>query len=750
MSAPLEINDVIFIPLIGVPESDRPDALLSAVENMRGVVLLRANAFINIPNAPLAYWLTPRCMEIMSVHEPLQAGTRVAKQGLATADDFRFLRLWWEIPPSNLIGASIGCTSSDEDAVVAECRAQSVRGKLWASFAKGGAYSPFYADIVLVVNWGRDGFEIRNFVNSKTGRTASRPQNTDYFFRPGLTWPLRTNGLSFRVMPLGCVFGHKGPALFAESRDELLCLLALLNTTVVEGIVHGLGVGRVEIQSYEVGTIQSIPVPPLRAEMTLIASKAWRASHASKLQTETSHSFVMPFSEFATNMALAEIAQAEQSKRDLASADLRRLQMQAEEFAIGAYGLGASDLESLKKLPGVQAARAELGTEDEAEAEAEAEIGISHGVVQIAADILHWVMGVALGRWDIRHATGEKPKAELPDPFEPLPAVSPGQLQNVRGLPAGAAEVPGGYPVTIPWDGILVDDPDHPLDIVRRVREAIEIVWKDRAEAIENEACETLGVTSLRDYFRKPSAFFAEHLKRYSKSKRKAPIYWPLSTASGSYTVWLYCHRFNKDTLYKALEHVKEKITHQEQQHAHRLAEAGPSPSGEDRKEITALADFVTELRALYEELVRVAPLWEPDLDDGVIINYALLWRMIAYKPWQKTVKTCWDELIAGDYDWAKVAMHLWPERVLPKCTIDRSLAIAHGIEDVFWMQHADGKWVARTTPIKRIDDIVRERTSPAVKTALGRLVDAPTASNVGRSPARRKGHPAARTGRVR
>ena len=57
----------------------------------------------------------------------------------------------------------------------------------------------------------------------------------------------------------------------------------------------------------------------------------------------------------------------------------------------------------------------------------------------------------------------------------------------------------------IDWDGILVDDPDHQDDIVRRAREVLEQIWKDRADAIEKEACDTLGMKSLRDYFRKPA-----------------------------------------------------------------------------------------------------------------------------------------------------------------------------------------------------------------------------------------------------
>jgi hypothetical protein len=135
----------------------------------------------------------------------------------------------------------------------------------------------------------------------------------------------------------------------------------------------------------------------------------------------------------------------------------------------------------------------------------------------------------------------------------------------------------------------------------------------------------------------------------------------------------------------------------------------------------------------------RVAPLWHPKLDDGVIINFAPLWRLVPqHKPWQKELKSTWDALEEGKYDWAHLAMHLWPERVVPKCAKDRSLAIAHGLEDVFWVEGADGKWTARKTFTRSIDELVRERTSPAVKSALKSLLEAPTAA--GKSGGRKAG----------
>ena len=85
---------------------------------------------------------------------------------------------------------------------------------------------------------------------------------------------------------------------------------------------------------------------------------------------------------------------------------------------------------------------------------------------------------------------------------------------------------------------------------------------------------------------------------------------------------------------------------------------------------------------------------------------------MPQHKPWQKELRATWDALCDGKYDWAHLAMHLWPERVVPKCATDRSLAIAHGLEDVFWVEGADGKWKPRPAPTRPVEELVRERTS--------------------------------------
>jgi hypothetical protein len=317
----------------------------------------------------------------------------------------------------------------------------------------------------------------------------------------------------------------------------------------------------------------------------------------------------------------------------------------------------------------------------------------SETVADLALGSISYVTGVAFGRWDIRHATGEKSARELPDPFAPLPVCPPGQLQNAQGFPVEKTESEKlkaeGYPIEIPWDGILVEDPNHPLDIERRVCEVIEIIWKDRAEAIEHEACEILGEKSLRDYFRKPAGFFADHLKRYSKSRRQAPIYWPLSTTSGSYTLWIYYHRLTADTLYKCLQDFVEPKLREVEQDLTRLRAMQDSDEGGRRTDdqLAKTEEFRTELLAFRDELAQWAPRWKPNLNDGVQITASPLWKLFLLPKWRKTLESTWKELEKGDYDWAHLSYSLWPARVRERCKSDRSLAIAHGLEDICQLQ---------------------------------------------------------------
>jgi hypothetical protein len=247
---------------------------------------------------------------------------------------------------------------------------------------------------------------------------------------------------------------------------------------------------------------------------------------------------------------------------------------------------------------------------------------------------------------------------------------------------------PVGYAIDFPRDGILVDDAGVPHDFVTAARQVFEHVFDDPAARWE-EAAEILGERdrTLRRWFARD--FFGLHLKQYSKSRRKAPIYWPLSTASGLYTVWIYYHRLTADTLFQVVvEYLDPKIRKVEEERLQvdgRLGRAEGREAAKLAKQAGELAELEQELEEMKAELLRVAELpYKPNLNDGVQITAAPLWQLFRLPAWRRVLEATWKKLEKGDYDWAHLAYAIWPDRVSQKCKSDRSLAIAHELERVF------------------------------------------------------------------
>ena len=300
---------------------------------------------------------------------------------------------------------------------------------------------------------------------------------------------------------------------------------------------------------------------------------------------------------------------------------------------------------------------------------------------------------MAFGRFDVRPATGARPLPAEPEPFDQLPACSPAMLTGDDGLPLTIP--PAGYPIAFPENGLLVDDYGDARDLTAAVRAVFDEVFKERADAWWNDVEALLDPKDqdLRAWL--AASFFEHHLKRHSKSRRKAPIIWQLAVPSERYSIWLYAHRVSRDSFLQIQNDlVAPKLAHEEHHLASLKQSSGANPSSKESKEIETQEAFVEELRDLLDKVKHVAPLWHPILDDGVVLTLAPLWRLVPqHKPWQKELKSKWDDLVAGKYDWAHLAMHLWPERVIPKCAEDRSLAIAHGLAEVLWFEDEDGKW---------------------------------------------------------
>jgi hypothetical protein len=276
---------------------------------------------------------------------------------------------------------------------------------------------------------------------------------------------------------------------------------------------------------------------------------------------------------------------------------------------------------------------------------------------------------------------------------------------------------PGFQASTSPLSGILVDDQGHPDDLPEKVHAILESLGVDDSDA--------LSLVAIRKWL--ASVYGPGHLKMYSGSRRKAPIWWQLSTASSTYSIWLSWTNLTKDTLFRMTgEYLDPKLRRERSSLDDIKHELDSNPSAELQTQFDTQTRLVDELESMAEEARRVAPLWAPHLDDGVIINFAPLWRLVPQNAeWQRELEATWKGLIEGEFDWAHLAMHLWPKRVVSKCAADRSFAIAHDLVDIFWIED-DGRWESRNVSQTDIDDLIATRSSTAINDALKQFMEAP------------------------
>lgn len=671
-------------------------------------------SFASVPRSPFAYWVSEKLLRLFAYEDPLHNERRLVVSTNPLNDDFRYVRLWWETAPGSF-------------------------RRIWMPWAKGGSYSPFYYDIDTTIGWDGSRLTYAGFLGTDN-RPLERPASVQHFFRPGLTWPRRTQGgFSFRAMPAGCIFADKGPALFVENNaiGELLALLGVANSRVFKAMIDM----QMAFGSYEVGVLQRTPAPrltePSCSELGRLAYRAWSLKRILDTCTENSHAFALP--------ALLQVAGADIASRIAAwsehiqkiEAALVTIQAEIDERCFDLYGIDEVDRRAITEGfgPRVSGELSNDSKSDDDDAGADAtENEPAADPERLAADLLSWAIGVAFGRFDVRLTTGSCPVAAEAEPFEPLLACSAGMLTGGDGLPL--ARPPAEYPLGFPETGILIDDPGHAQDLVSAIRAVFRMVFGGDPDRWYDD------VTSVIDPKRQDlrgwlaDSFFGFHLKRYSKSRRKAPVYWQLATTSASFSVWLYGQRLTRDSFFQLRKDVVEpKLAHEERTFTRLAQDARGNPTAQQRKAISAQETFIEELRVFHDEIARVAPLWNPNLDDGIVITCAPLWRLFPqHKQWQQELKSCWDDLCAGKYDWSHLAMHLWPERIVPLCAKDRSIAIAHGLERFFWVEEPAGKWKAKNVSRDEVEKIVRERSSAAVKQALNDLMNAPAPGGSRRS----------------
>jgi hypothetical protein len=586
----------------------------------------------------------------------------------------------------------------------------------------------FYADLELLVNWQDDAREVESELLLKYPYLGT---NADFvlhrensYGEVGITWTLRAARFSPQVLPARSVFSDRGYGAIVPS-ERLFEVLGVLTSTTFDYLFKTF-LGRHGHPEFLVGVLQRMPwMEPsdsVSLQLADLAHRGWSLRRSLDTVNEGSHAFVVPAVLQVEGSFFRERVGAWSARVADVEAELAGVQAEIDELCFELYGISEEDRRAIIEGFGVgDNSNEPAGETDDDDESVGEEFGIDPQ--ELVAQLVSWAVGVGVGRFDLRLATGERDWPAEPDPFDPLPVCSLGMLTGDDGLPLDTS--PAGYPVDT--SSVLVIDPGHPLDIAARVRSVFDAVFGDDADNWWADVGQALGARGGEVSSWLAKGFFDHHLKTHSKSRRKAPILWPIGTASGSYLVWLYAHRVTSDSLFQLLHDiVAPKVALEDQRLTQLRQAAGPSPTASQRRDMDKQAGFVDELREFAQRIEAVAPLWAPDLNDGIVIVLAPIWRLFAHhRAWSTELKNHWAKLAAGHYDWATLAMYLWPERVIPKCAEDRSLAIAHNLEDVFWAQDRDSpdKWHPRDISTTPIDQLIAQHHNPAATAALEQVI---------------------------
>lgn len=306
----------------------------------------------------------------------------------------------------------------------------------------------------------------------------------------------------------------------------------------------------------------------------------------------------------------------------------------------------------------------------------------------MAQEMVMELVGMAFGRWDTAFAKGEKAIPAFGDVFDALPFM-PVVSQGEEPCPAQLA---------VPSDGIMTNEEESPLCLASHVREVMILLWGDRADDMEYELCQLIGCKSLQAYLSSPTGFFDYHFKRYTKSRRKAPIYWLLASEDGTVDYWIYYPKLNKNTLPQLIIQLREKG----EQLRTRLNAA---LTAHDKTQETQVRAEQEQVEGMMEKLNRIIEAgYVPNHDDGVPVTAAPLQHLAASRLWRTECEKNMELLAKGDYDWCHLAMSMYPARVAQKAKKDWCMALTHGLEHI-----CENKPKEKKTRKKKADAIQTE-----------------------------------------
>lgn len=576
--------------------------------------------FEKIPGSPIAYWISDKIREIFEKNQKL-GDIGEAKQGLATADNNRFLRLWNEVN-YNKIGYNM---SNSQEALESK--------KKWFPCNKGGSFRKWYGNQEIIVNWEKDGFELKDFKNSVI-------RNPSYYFKEALTWStISSSDCSFRYSPIGNIFETKGSNYFVKDYKNFYYLFGFLNTKIVNYLLKIIS----PTLDYHEGPMSNLPVTLEDSSIKLeiinnfiienlnISKEEWDSRETSwdfeKLSLIDGKNLKTAYENYCSHWR-ENFVQLHKNEEELNRLFIEIYDLQDEMDEKVSF----DDITILKKEANIIQIDNSIPKEFSTESEKylyDRGISLEFNKDELVKQFLSYAVGCIMGRYSINKTgliiANSDDMLELSENKFIVKGTDGEIRQEIESkfLPDEFAIIP------------ITDEKDFSNDIVEKVKEFIKYVYgeenlKDNlnfiAEALgnkDNKPAEEI----IRTYFIKD--FYSDHLQRY----QKRPIYWLMNSGKkNAFSCLFYMHRYEPLTVARVradyLIPYQEMLENKRKFIERQLSDDDISAKEKKNieKQLKELDTLLKELREYANEVKHIAEQKITlDLDDGVNVNYEKL-----------------------------------------------------------------------------------------------------------------------------
>lgn len=593
-----------------------------AGEDTKWTYSAKSIEFDNLPNSIIGYYFDSNILSLFK-YKNLENRGIVARQGHSFVSPDRFFRLFFEVVTHNSI---------------------------FYHLYHGGSYTLMYYPYRDLVCWEKEG----NIVKSST----SVLRNPNFQLNLGVGYGKRGDILDAHILKRRMFFTHEGHALSNLTEQVAICTDSFINSILSQYTIN-----QYCAQHKVNGYVNLLPMPDY----------SQRQSDIEQIVNEIIEIKRKWFSLDETNLEYhGLIAQIDFSKGVEASIGIMQAKL-TQDFERYAELVAENDdlWMDLADIDRNSEFRQTLNNYKQRRPYEEL-LSIDNAcygnVIDknvMAQEIIQELVGIAFGRWDIRFAQHLKEIPAFGGVFDALPFMPTVSLDDI----------PSDYPADTPADGILSNQTDSRLNLAMKVRDMIHYIWADKSDDIEYELCQLIGCKSLQNYFESTSGFFDYHFKRYTKSRRKAPIYWPLSSEDGSLTYWIYYPKLSHNTLPSLIIKLREE-------NEKLMSGINAAMASKEKNLENDLRAKQYQVENMMVEINRIIDSgYEPNHDDGVPVTSCPLVNLISHRAWKAECQSNLEELNKGNYDWSHLAMSMYPARVTKKAKKDWCMALTHGLE---------------------------------------------------------------------